>query len=128
MPLMITDRCTKKPVAHIWNFIFLYAHAPFFSSLAVWVYVSFWHSYKPHNTHSHTKNAFRCNVLCVFFLIIFTRIHLNRVSVCFFFIHLYLWHQTMATMVDDDLSNAYVYAHWIYHTIITTKSITKQNK
>ena len=53
MPLMITDWCTKKPVAHIWNFIFLYAHAPFFR---VCVCVSRFSIHTNPGTHSH---AFR---------------------------------------------------------------------
>lgn len=61
MPLMITDLCTKKPVAHIWNFIFLYtqahAHAPFFFV----IFISFWHIHIKQTTRiTRISSCFVC--------------------------------------------------------------------
>lgn len=81
MPLMITDRCTKKPVAHIWNFIFLYAYAPF---LCFFFCVSrFIHHTNPSNRYTHF------NTLCVWVLFIFSA----QKSSQYHRFYLYLWHR-----------------------------------
>lgn len=129
MPLMITDWCTKKPVAHIWNFIFLYtqSHAPFFS---VVMCISFWHIHITQTTRitrisscydalSVESNKSHLNTLAFhrsIFLSLFTL--LMCVSEC-------VWHTHTVDGDVDDLAIAYAHAYPLNPEQITIKLTTK---
>lgn len=108
MPLMITDLCTKKPVAHIWNFML-----PFF--VCVCVCLSRFSIHTNPGSHSHAFRMAsvyllaRSGVICVG----------ACVCVCY----------TDDGDVDDDLVDAYAHAHSIQSiTIVIKQRIEWENR
>lgn len=67
MPLMITDWCTKKPVAHIWNFRFSFIHlcAPFIPICASVLLPA---KFELSITHTRPANRQKVKPICIPFI------------------------------------------------------------